>query len=107
MASGDHSITENIIVRLAEAISAKALERIALSYMGIESATLKNLKTEHREDIEGFNRDVIRKWCYMNPGPDQAKVRDRSKSRVIEPTGVVKLLLENRPEEFLLWRKYF
>ena len=74
MASGgDCSITENIIVRLAEAISAKALEPIALSYMGIEPATLNNLKTEHREDIEGFNRDVIRKWCYRNPEHDQVK----------------------------------
>ena len=82
---GDYSITDSIVVRLAEAISAKNLESIAMKYMGIESETLENLRRQHRDDIpvQGLSGDIIRKWCYMNPGPDQVKVRGRSKCRVI------------------------
>ena len=71
---GERSISNNMIVRLAEAISAKNLELIAMKYMGIEWATLENLKRQHRDDIEAFSRDVIRKWCYTNSGPDQKEV---------------------------------
>ena len=72
---GERSISNNMMVRLSEAISAKNLELIAIKYMGIESETLDNLKRQHREDVQAFSRDVIRKWCYMNSGPDQIEVR--------------------------------
>ena len=81
---GDYSITDSIVVRLAEAISAKNLESIAMKYMGIESETLENLRRQHRDDIQGLSGDIMRKWCYMNPRPDQVKVRDRYKSQLIE-----------------------
>ena len=71
---GDASETNKDIVRLAEAISAKNVESIALRYMGIEWETLENLKTENKDDAKGFSRDVIRVWCNMNSGPDQIKV---------------------------------
>ena len=71
---GDASVTNKDIVRLAEAISAKNVESIALGYMGIEWETLENLKTENKDDAKGFSRDVIRRWCNMNSGPDQIKV---------------------------------
>ena len=71
---GGRSISNNMIVRLAEAISAKNLEVMAMKYMGIEWETLENLKRQHREDVQAFSRDVIRKWCYMNSGPDQIQV---------------------------------
>ena len=68
------SITNKDIARLAEAISAKNMELIAMKYMGIEWATLENLKRENKEDAQAFSREVIRKWCYMNFRPDQVKV---------------------------------
>ena len=71
---GERRITDSMIACLAEAISAKNLESIAMKYMGIEWETLENLKRQYRDDIQGFSRDIIRKWCYMNPGPDQVKV---------------------------------
>ena len=76
---GDSSITENIIARLANAISAKHVESIASEYMSIERGTLENLGRKHREDVEAFSRDVLRKWCYMNSGPDEIKVRNGSR----------------------------
>ena len=68
------SVTNKDIARLAEAISAKNMELIAIKYMGIEWATLENLKRENKEDAQAFSRDIIRKWCYMNSGPDEVKV---------------------------------
>ena len=68
------SITNKDIVRLAEAISAKKVEVIAIKYMGIEWETLENLKRENKDDAQAFSRDVIRKWRYMNSGPDEVKV---------------------------------
>ena len=76
---GDYSITDNIIVRLAKAISAKHIESIAIEYMGIEGETLENLRRQHREDVEAFSRDVLRKWCCMNSGPEGTKVRSGSR----------------------------
>ena len=76
---GDYGITDNIIVRLAKAISAKHVESIAIEYMGIEGETLENLRRQHREDVEAFSRDVLRKWCCMNSGPDETKVRSGSR----------------------------
>ena len=75
MATGENaSITDKDIVRLAEVISAKNLESIAMKYMCMDWETLENLKRQHRDDIQGFSRDVFRKWCYMNSGPNQVKV---------------------------------
>ena len=72
--AGERSISNNMMVRLAEAISAKNLELIAMKYMGIEWATLENLKRQHRDDVEAFSTDIIRKWCYIKSGPDQIEV---------------------------------
>ena len=71
---GVRCISNKMIVRLAESISARNLELIAMKYLGIEWETLENLKRQHREDVQAFSRDVIRKWCYMNSGPDQIEV---------------------------------
>ena len=68
------SITNKDIARLAEAISAKNMELIAMKYLGIEWETLENLKRENKEHAQAFSREVIRKWCYMNSGPDEVKV---------------------------------
>ena len=74
-AGGERRVTNGMIVCLAEAISAQNMESIALTYMGIEWEMLQNLRREHREEIEAFNRDVIRRWCNKkSSGPDQIGV---------------------------------
>ena len=45
-----------------------------MKYLGIEWETLENLKRENKDDAQAFSREVIRKWCYMNYGPDEVKV---------------------------------
>ena len=67
-------LTNNQIVRLARAISSNDMESIGLGYLGIEEETIRNLKAEHRENIEAFNRSLIRNWTNRNAGPDQAQV---------------------------------
>ena len=66
-------LTNYQIVILAESISASAMEKIALAYLGVDFDEVQNLKREHR-DVEGFNRAMIRKWAYRNPGANQVKV---------------------------------
>ena len=84
MATGrDCVVTNEDIVRLAEAISAKNMEAIAMKYMGIDWETLENLRRENKEDAQAFSRGVIRKWCYMNSGPDQVKVSHNIKDDTI------------------------
>ena len=68
------SITDKDTARLAEAISAKNMEVIAMKYIGIEWETLENLKRENKDDAQAFSRDVMRKWFYMKSGPDEIKV---------------------------------
>ena len=75
---GNWTLTENDIVELAHAIAARYMEPIALKYLSISSETLENLKREHREDIEGFNRAVIRNWACRNPSRDQVQVSIRT-----------------------------
>ena len=68
-------LTNNQIVHLARSISHDDMESIALGYLGIEDEMIKNLKTEDRENIEAFNRSIIRNWMYRNSGPNQKQVR--------------------------------
>ena len=71
---GNWTLEEAEIVSLAHDIAVKNMEPIALKYFGVSSETLANLKTAHREDIEAFNRAIIREWAYRNPSPDQVQV---------------------------------
>ena len=68
-------LTESQIAHLAQAIYSNNMESIALAHLGEKSETIKNLKTQHRDNIEAFNRDLIRNWMYRNPGNDQKEVR--------------------------------
>ena len=77
MATGGHSreITNRQYVNLGSAISRPNMESIALGYLNIEQETIDSLKVKHREDIEAFNRDILRTWAYKTAVPDQVKVR--------------------------------
>ena len=70
----DRRLTNVHIVKLAEMISARGMDVIAMKYLNIDWEEIENSKMEHKLDIEGFNHDMIRKWAYRNPGPNQVKV---------------------------------
>lgn len=74
--SGPGELTNQQIVSLGSAIPARNMKSIALKYLDIDEVTLRNIEDAHRDDLEGFNREVIRKWAYKtsNSGPDQVKV---------------------------------
>ena len=50
------------------------MESIALGYLNIKPARLKNLKDENNNDSEAFNREVIQEWIYGNPGINKEEV---------------------------------
>ena len=76
MATGGDTgeITNRQYVELGRAISRPNMESIALGYLNIDQETLDSMKVKHREDIEAFNRDVLRTWAYQHAGPDQVMV---------------------------------
>ena len=77
MATGGHGgeITNLQYVELGRAISRPNMESIALGYLNIDQETIDSMKVKHREDIEAFNRDVLRTWAYKSAVRDQVKVR--------------------------------
>ena len=62
-------------VRLANAISGRDMETIALGYLGFEDEELKSLIDEHKSQAQRINRDILQKWCNKNSGDTQTKVR--------------------------------
>ena len=63
-------------VGLGRAISSPNMESIALGYLSFDDETVKNLHYGHRGNAEAFNRDILKRWAYQNPAPDQVKVRN-------------------------------
>ena len=63
------------IVRLARTISADNMSAIAEGYMDIDDATIKNKKSENKDDAEAFNREIIKIWRNKYSGSDEVKVR--------------------------------
>ena len=47
---------------------------IAEGYMDIDDATIKNKKSENKDDAEAFNREIIRIWRNRYSGSNQVKV---------------------------------
>ena len=72
---GEGQLTKNQIVRLGRAISSRDMESIALGYLDIEEETIKNFRDARRDNLEAFNRDIIRHWICENPEPNQVQVR--------------------------------
>ena len=52
-------ISDSEIARLAPVFSPSMLETVALQYFGVLEAQVNTLKTERREDTEGFKRDLL------------------------------------------------
>ena len=66
-------LTQRQIVHLPAAISANNMVAVAEGYMDIDDATIKNKKSENKDDAEVFNREIIKVWRNKNPD-DQVKV---------------------------------
>ena len=66
-------LTARQIVRLAAAVSAKSMAAIAEGYMDISDETIKNHQLENKDNVQAFNRAVIKHWRNKNSG-DQVKV---------------------------------
>ena len=71
---GDWTLDDSTIAQLAPHISIHDMATIALSYMKISAATLKNLKDDTRGSAEAFNREVLQTWRNRYSGPDQRLV---------------------------------
>ena len=67
-------LTPQQIVRLAAAISMNNMAAIAEGYMAIDDATIKNKKSENKDDAEAFNREIIKIWRNKYSGSYQVKV---------------------------------
>ena len=67
-------LTNRQYVQLGRAIASPDMESIALGYLNIDKARIKSLKTEHRENTEAFNRDIIELWANKNPDSNGVKV---------------------------------
>ena len=61
-------------VRLAAMITKQGMNSIEKGYFGLNKQTVKILESENKDDIEAFNRAVIKKWEHMNPCDNQIKV---------------------------------
>ena len=68
-------LTNKQIVRLAASIEATHMPVIAEGYMNIDDVTIKNKKSENKDDTEAFNREIIKIWRNKNPD-NQIKVSE-------------------------------
>ena len=70
----NNKITNKQRVRLAAKIEKPHMKSIALGYLDLDEETIKNLEEENKNDVEAFNREVLKKWEYKNNGSNQVKV---------------------------------
>ena len=74
MSGTDGRLTTRQRVRLANAISGRNMETIALGYLGFQEEEIKNLVDEHQSQSKKINRDILQIWCNKNSGDNQTKV---------------------------------
>ena len=75
MASNQHGeLSGTQIVRLGKEISTQAMESLAEGYLEISDARIKSLKEQHKNNVDAFNRELIRNWGQRNPGENQVQV---------------------------------
>ena len=68
--SGPESVeqlTQQQIISLAATIPAPTMTAIAIGYMDISDATIKNLQYESKDDTYTFTREVLKHWMKYNP----------------------------------------
>ena len=71
---GSDRLTNKDMILLAEAIASKHMEEIAMLYFDIDWEMVENSKKDHKDDVQAFNRDMLRKWAYKNAGRNQVQV---------------------------------
>ena len=67
------NLTNDQIVKLARAIATTDLEAIALEYFKIDEATIRNFRSDNREDAQAFNRSILMNWMHRNTGTNQVQ----------------------------------
>ena len=70
----DKRLTNRQIAQLAEAISLPRMETIAQGYLDIDPENIITIKHENLYKAAQSNRDMVRRWAYGNPGPNQVRV---------------------------------
>ena len=71
---GNGKLSNRQRVRLAAIITKHGMKSIAEGYFELNEETVKNLETENKDNVEAFNREVIKKWEYTNSCDNQVKV---------------------------------
>ena len=71
---GENNLTDAHFAALAASVSTKNLVSIALRYLDINAEIIDSMRAQHRDDVEGLNRDILRKWAYQNAGRGQIQV---------------------------------
>ena len=77
MATNDGRLDPLQKVSLAEAISERSMENIALGYLGFDEDELDSLQDAHKDNVCKINRKILEKWCNKNSGNTQTKVSVR------------------------------
>ena len=67
------NLSNRQIVQLARAIASTDLEAIALEHFYIDEETIRNLRFDHIENAQAFNRSILRIWMHRNGGTNQVK----------------------------------
>ena len=67
-------LTNKQRVKLAAKISKSSMKSIALGYLDLDEETIKNLDDTNKDDVEGFNRDVLKMWENKNYGRNEVQV---------------------------------
>ena len=50
------------------------MKSIALGYLGLDEETIENVDAAKKDDVEAYNREIIKIWQYGNSGHNQKKV---------------------------------
>ena len=59
----ERHVTNEPRVKLAEAIPAQTMTKIAEAYFGLEDGVIKNIKADHPGDAEAQSREMIKKMA--------------------------------------------
>ena len=60
-------LTNEQRVQLSVAISANSMVKIALAYLNLSDADVKNIQNDEKGNSEAQNREILKAWSYRNP----------------------------------------
>ena len=62
-------LTNKQRVKLAAKISKPSMKSIALGYLDLDEETMENVDGAKKDDVEAFNREILKQWEYGNSAP--------------------------------------